>query len=146
MSNDIKTEYRGVEITYFEGDGSWRAMNSDLRDDRLSRLKAKIDDSMKASFAQTECFIRTSSWNGFFSKSVATSYVAEGKGSFWLTDEKGRRSKQSADLVFSSSLRNLASIDEIAKCEAAVEVLRKKVNGLSASLDPLPVPMQKKNV
>ena len=137
---DIKTNYRGYEISFCEGsskeDETWRCELGEKWNEKNSfhDIKKKIDEHIKTESIYTNKEVYYSGWSNSFPKGIVTSEDRNGKEA-WIKDKDGARTKISKDYLYSVDMTNTNIIDEMSRIDKNIEELRTKKEILSKNMN-----------
>ncbi len=126
--SEIKIEYKGEEIEFYEYDESWRWGGKSYP--VPSKAKAAIDRSQKVDFERAEAYLRD--WNGVAERVTVTS-VAD-SGHFWIVGVDGKRSKEESYRILEITPENDAILARIAQLGVEIDDLRDKVRDCNGEL------------
>lgn len=141
MMQQIKTEYRGIEITYIESLNQWSAeLDRDMNDGSLAGLKKKLDAFFKkeSEYREMPCLRIGGGWREreALQKVTITSVTPENE--VWVRDEKGKREKvyeSSRNKLVKETPENLAIYEEIKKLEEQRLAIQKQIAGQWAMME-----------
>lgn len=144
---ELKTGYRGWDITYKEWDDSWLGEVDEINirtSKGLAELKKKIDAALKkeSKFKNMAVIIETrwgSNGNGPFRKVTITSVNESGE--CWIKTDKGAREKLSKDVpIYTDTEENWKIISEVALKRIQAKSIEQEREGLQKTLKTLTVP------
>ncbi len=134
----IETEYKGIEIQYYEHNEKFCAFigESTYENASLSAVKKYIDKLNKKGFKRVELiYIGGGRNNTSFSPVIITSVVGN-SGEGWITHKKDKsREKTALDKLALDTKENQETIATIIELEKALYKMRKKVGELESSLE-----------
>ena len=143
---DLKTVYRGWNVTYKEWDDSWLGDLDDINiktSKGLAELKKKIDAALKkeSKFKNTNVIIeqRWGGNSGPFRKVTITS-INE-KGECWIKTDKGSREKlYEGAVIYADTKANLEIISAMAGKREEAKAIEQERDDLQKTLETATIP------
>jgi hypothetical protein len=154
MTEELKTTYNGIEISYTEYDNKWKATENSRSYESLAKVKEAIDRATKVSkkMAPMACIMQKSyggSGDAEFKKATITSFVDENHAWVTFLDKKGNKVREKcstesfrkADL-YADTPENWAVIDKLnslwkkeRELEGEIEAVYDKMKGINVAAE-----------
>lgn len=145
----MKTEYGGIEISYDEGRDVWlfELRGRSRSSESLAKAKEAIDKEPKEKRAQTFPRFQAYLWKYSELMTVTVTSLADdnyyGTGkTFWITDSRGKRSKERDHSLFPVNDHNTAVIEKVKATEKEIEALNAQLTKHKERLQKATVPAE----
>lgn len=145
-SIELKAEYRGYEIEWFDSQRQFRINHDGIETkaglERLEDCQKWIDDRLKQKFKRVN--VIHIGYRGELKKGIATSFTTEcdrythqDKYFVWFTDTKQKRTKDNLDEFYPDNDNNAQILSQMADKAKQIKTLEGEIKELKSTLEPL---------